>query len=45
VPVDIEQLTEAAPAQYQWIFAETQTFGADVEEFHNRRSRTRPTAA
>jgi hypothetical protein len=34
IPVDIEQLAEAAPAQCQWIFAETQTFGPDVEEFH-----------
>ena len=24
----------AAPPQCQWIFAETQTFGPDVEEFH-----------
>jgi PknH-like protein len=33
-PVDIEQLAESAPPQCQWIFEETQTFGADVEEFH-----------
>jgi hypothetical protein len=34
VPVDIELLAKSAPPQCQWIFAETQTFGPDVEEFH-----------
>lgn len=34
VPVDIDPLAENAPPQCHWIFAETQTFGADVEEFH-----------
>jgi hypothetical protein len=34
VPVDIEPLTESAPPQCQWVFAETQTFGSEVEEFH-----------
>jgi hypothetical protein len=34
VPVDIEPLEQSAPKQCQWIFAETQTFGPDVEEFH-----------
>lgn len=33
-PVDIEPLMKGAPPQCQWIFAETQTFGPDVEEFH-----------
>jgi hypothetical protein len=33
-PVDIEQLTETTPPQCKWIFAETQVFGAEVEEFH-----------
>ena len=33
-PVDIDQLSESAPPQCQWIFAETQTFGPEVEEFH-----------
>lgn len=32
--IDIEQLAETAPPQCQWIFAETRTFGPDVEEFH-----------
>ena len=32
--VDIEQFAETAPPQCQWIFAETQIFGPDVEEFH-----------
>ena len=34
IPVDIEPLVESAPPQCQWLFAETQTFGTDVEEFH-----------
>lgn len=34
VPVDIEPLAENAPPQCQWVFAETQTFGPEVEEFH-----------
>jgi hypothetical protein len=32
-PVDIEPLAETTPPQCQWVFAETQTFGPDVEEF------------
>ncbi|KUI18785.1 hypothetical protein AU193_16260 [Mycobacterium sp. GA-1285] len=34
IPVDIEPLAESTPLQCQWIFAETQTFGPEVEEFH-----------
>jgi hypothetical protein len=34
IPIDIEPLVESAPPQCQWLFAETQTFGTDVEEFH-----------
>jgi hypothetical protein len=34
IPVDIEPLVEGAPPQCQWLFAETQTFGSDIEEFH-----------
>jgi hypothetical protein len=34
IPIDIEQFAETAPPQCKWIFAETQTFGPDVEEFH-----------
>jgi PknH-like extracellular domain len=34
IPVDIDQLAKTAPLQCKWIFAETQTFGPDVEEFH-----------
>jgi hypothetical protein len=34
VPVDIGPLAEDAPPQCQWYFAETRTFGPDVEEFH-----------
>ncbi|MCT7659175.1 sensor domain-containing protein [Mycobacterium deserti] len=34
IPVDIEPLTESAPPRCEWVFAETQTFGSEVEEFH-----------
>jgi len=33
-PVDIEQLAKGAPPQCEWIFADTQTFGPEIEEFH-----------
>ncbi|MCV7300511.1 sensor domain-containing protein [Mycobacterium barrassiae] len=32
-PVDIEPLVKGAPPQCEWLFAETQTFGREVEEF------------
>lgn len=34
LPVDIDELAELAPPQCQWVFAETQTFGPDVQDFH-----------
>jgi hypothetical protein len=34
LPVDIEPLMETVATPCQWIFAETQTFGDEVEEFH-----------
>lgn len=34
VPVDIDPLAEAVPEPCRWYFAETQTFGPQVEEFH-----------
>lgn len=33
-PVDIDVLAKTVPPDCQFIFAETQTFGADVEQFH-----------
>jgi hypothetical protein len=33
-PIDIESLADNAPPQCHWVFAETQTFGPDLEEFH-----------
>jgi hypothetical protein len=33
-PVDVGHLIDATPPECQWYFAETQTFGADFEEFH-----------
>jgi hypothetical protein len=34
LPVDIDQLAETAPGTCRWYYAETQTFGSHVEEFH-----------
>jgi hypothetical protein len=34
LPVDIDQLADSVPQSCRWYFAETQTFGPDVEEFH-----------
>lgn len=45
VPVDIEPLAESAPPQCRWIFAETETFGPDVEEFHKTTFQNPPDSA
>lgn len=34
LPVDIDGLATTVPPGCGWLFAETQTFGAEVEEFH-----------
>jgi hypothetical protein len=34
LPVDIDLMADAVPQPCRWYFAETQTFGPDVEEFH-----------
>jgi hypothetical protein len=34
IPVDIDPLAKNTPPQCQWLFADTQTFGPDIEEFH-----------
>ncbi|RDH74638.1 sensor domain-containing protein [Mycolicibacterium moriokaense] len=34
IPVDVSDLMNGTPTECQWYFAETQTFGPDVEEFH-----------
>jgi len=34
IPVDASDLMSGTPAECKWYFAETQTFGSDVEEFH-----------
>lgn len=34
IPVDIEPLMEQMSAPCRWLFAESQTFGDEVEEFH-----------
>ena len=33
-PVDIEQLAESVPRDCRFLFAETDTFGRDIEDFH-----------
>ncbi len=33
-PVDIDALAESAPRECRFLFAETATFGPDIEEFH-----------
>lgn len=33
-PVDIDALAQSAPPPCRWYFAETQTFGPELEEFH-----------
>jgi hypothetical protein len=34
IPVDASDLMNGTPHECQWYFAETQTFGPEVEEFH-----------
>ncbi|WNG94641.1 sensor domain-containing protein [Mycobacterium sp. ITM-2016-00318] len=34
IPVDVSDLMTGTPQECQWYFAETQTFGNEVEEFH-----------
>lgn len=34
IPVDVSDLMNGTPQECQWYFAETQTFGPQVEEFH-----------
>jgi hypothetical protein len=33
MPVDIDAMFESVPPQCQWVFAESQIFGTEVEEF------------
>ncbi|MBB3606271.1 hypothetical protein FHT40_005960 [Mycolicibacterium sp. BK556] len=33
-PIDIDQLAESVPQDCRFLFAETDTFGTDVEDFH-----------
>jgi PknH-like extracellular domain len=43
-PVDIDSLAKDAPRQCHWVFADTQTFGPDVEEFHKTTYQNPPDA-
>jgi hypothetical protein len=45
IPVDVEPLVKSAPPQCEWLFADTQTFGPDVEEFHKTTFQNPPDGA
>jgi hypothetical protein len=44
-PVDVTVFADRVPRQCRWIFAETQTFGPDVEEFHKTTYQNPPRGA
>jgi len=44
-PVDIDALAETAPRACRFVYAETATFGPDVEEFHKTTFQDPPDAA
>jgi PknH-like extracellular domain len=45
VPVDIDALAQTAPAECRFVYAETATFGPDVEEFHKTTFQDPPDSA
>lgn len=45
IPVDVEPFVKSAPPQCEWLFAESQTFGPDVEEFHKTTFQNPPDGA
>ncbi|MGZ5394493.1 MAG: sensor domain-containing protein [Mycobacterium sp.] len=45
IPVDIEPFVKGAPPQCEWLFADTRTFGPDVEEFHKTTFQNPPDGA
>jgi hypothetical protein len=45
LPVDIDQMADSVPPPCRWYFAETQTFGPDVEEFHKTTYQDPPNGA
>jgi hypothetical protein len=45
LPVDLDQLAETMPDVCRWYFAETQTFGPHVEEFHKTTYQDPPDSA
>lgn len=44
-PVDVTGLADAAPPPCRWYFAETETFGTEVEEFHKTTYQDPPASA
>jgi hypothetical protein len=44
-PVDIDAFARRVPPQCAWIFAETQTFGPELEEFHKTTYQNPPRGA
>ncbi|CAN3128204.1 sensor domain-containing protein [Mycobacterium sp. smrl_JER01] len=45
VPVDIDFMMESVPAQCEWVYAESQVFGSEVEEFHKQTYQNPPGGA
>jgi len=45
IPVDIDPLAKSAPPQCEWLFADTQTFGPDVEDFRKTTFQNPPDGA
>ncbi|MFI5507385.1 sensor domain-containing protein [Mycobacterium sp. NPDC051804] len=45
IPVDVEPFVKGAPPQCEWLFADSQTFGPDVEEFHKTTFQNPPDGA
>lgn len=44
-PVDVDVLAELVPPQCAWLFAETQTFGPELEDFHKTTYQNPPEGA
>jgi PknH-like extracellular domain len=45
LPVDVDNVLDLAPEPCRWFFAETRTFGSEVEEFHKTTYQDPPDAA
>jgi hypothetical protein len=45
LPVDVAAVADRVPSQCAWLFAETQTFGPELEEFHKTTYQNPPEGA